>query len=317
MIKGMVSVIIPVYNVQPYLEKCLDSVVNQEYDNLEIICIDDGSIDGSAEIIDSYALKDSRFRVVHQNNAGVSSARNVGLQMVRGEFFGFIDADDYIDHNMYKVLVEAIEEGADISACAYYFDKAGAIVQTHNKRHVPEYTICTKKFMKYIYYRDRYKAVGGYLWSRLFRTETFRNGSQWKVRFDENLTNGEDALFLAECVVLSRKMIFKKQYLYYYVQRQESASHNYRQRVKGMSSLNAYTKILEAYTKAGYGKNHKILIERFLVYHASLLLEYAEKYDMHENDEEIKGIIRKFLSEYIITNLSNMKRVARIIKLVK
>ena len=114
----IISVIIPVYNVKPYLNKCLDSVLNQTYRNLEILVIDDGSSDGSEKICDEYALRDTRIRVFHQTNAGQSSARNKGLEYATGEWIAFLDSDDWIEPTMYEKLLEAaLQTGTDIVEC--------------------------------------------------------------------------------------------------------------------------------------------------------------------------------------------------------
>ena len=97
--QNKISIIIPVYNVEMYLEKCLESVLNQTYKNLEVILVDDGSTDKSGLICDEYQKNDSRIRVVHQDNQGLAAARNTGLQYVSGEYFSFVDSDDYIDLN--------------------------------------------------------------------------------------------------------------------------------------------------------------------------------------------------------------------------
>ena len=104
----LISIIIPVYNVEKYLEDCLNSVVNQTYKNLEIILIDDGSTDNSGKICDLYAKKDNRIVVIHKENAGVSSARNVGLKIAKGLYIGFVDPDDYIAEDMYEILYQNI-----------------------------------------------------------------------------------------------------------------------------------------------------------------------------------------------------------------
>ena len=115
---NLISIIIPVYNVEKYLAKCLDSVLNQTYKNLEIILVDDGSKDNSGAICDEYAKRDNRIIVVHQKNSGVSKARNLGMSMATGDYIGFIDSDDTIEANMYEVLLKnAIESGAEISYC--------------------------------------------------------------------------------------------------------------------------------------------------------------------------------------------------------
>ena len=113
-----ISVIVPVYNVKLYLHKCVDSILNQTYQNIEVLLIDDGSTDGSSDICDSYTEKDSRIKVVHKKNGGLSSARNTGLDMATGEYILFVDSDDYIDIEMIRRLYDAlVKTGADMSVC--------------------------------------------------------------------------------------------------------------------------------------------------------------------------------------------------------
>jgi len=117
----LISVIIPVYNVEPYLKKCLDSVVTQTYKEIEIILVDDGSTDGSGPICDEYAAQDKRIRVIHKRNGGLSDARNVGLDRCSGRYVTFIDSDDYVASDyverLYRILVEY---NADIAVCDYF-----------------------------------------------------------------------------------------------------------------------------------------------------------------------------------------------------
>ena len=113
-----ISVIVPVYNVKLYLHKCVDSILNQTYQNIEVLLIDDGSTDGSSDICDSYTEKDSRIKVVHKKNGGLSSARNTGLDMATGEYILFVDSDDYIDIEMIRRLYDAlVKTGADMGVC--------------------------------------------------------------------------------------------------------------------------------------------------------------------------------------------------------
>ena len=114
----LISVIVPVYKVEEYLCECLDSIINQTYKNLEIILVDDGSPDNCGKICDEYALKDSRIKVIHQQNGGLSAARNAGLDIANGDYIGFVDSDDYIELNMYEELYNSLNENnADMSAC--------------------------------------------------------------------------------------------------------------------------------------------------------------------------------------------------------
>lgn len=120
----LISIIVPVYNVIDYVEKCLDSICRQSYTKLEIVVVDDGSTDGSAEICDAYAAKDNRIKVIHRENRGLSAARNDGLDVVTGELIGFVDSDDWIDPDMYEFLYQLLKGGgADISICSHYIEK--------------------------------------------------------------------------------------------------------------------------------------------------------------------------------------------------
>ena len=118
--KYLVSVIMPVYNVEAYLSEALDSVINQSYDNLEIIVVDDGSTDGSGKICDEYAEKDERIRLIHQKNSGVSSTRNAALDAATGDFVIFIDSDDAYDPDYVTTMLDAmIENDADMVICRF------------------------------------------------------------------------------------------------------------------------------------------------------------------------------------------------------
>ena len=119
----LISVIIPVYNVEKYLRRCLDSVIAQTYQNLEIICVDDGSIDDSGKICDQYAVRDARIKVIHQENQGLSAARNRGLDAAEGEYIAFVDSDDYILEDMYKKMLDKLlDYSVDLCVCQWQYE---------------------------------------------------------------------------------------------------------------------------------------------------------------------------------------------------
>ena len=121
-----VSVIIPVYNVEKYLSECLDSVVNQTLKDIEIICVNDGSPDGSAAILEEYAQKDNRIKVITQENRGLSEARNSGLKIASGEYIAFLDSDDYIDLKFFEQLYKrGIESNSDVVVCENIYRFSG------------------------------------------------------------------------------------------------------------------------------------------------------------------------------------------------
>ena len=118
--RELVSVIVPVYNVELYLKFCVESIIMQTYENLEIILVDDGSKDGSPHICDAFLNKDKRVRVIHQQNQGLSAARNAGIEVARGKYFTFVDSDDYIRKDMIERLVNLVErKKVDIACCEY------------------------------------------------------------------------------------------------------------------------------------------------------------------------------------------------------
>ena len=121
MSKPLISVIVPVYNVEKYLGKCVDSILAQTYENLEIILVEDGTRDGCGAICDAYAAKDPRVRVIHKENGGLSSARNAGMDIARGEYFGFVDSDDWIEPETYETLLNLAEKyNADLVSGSRY-----------------------------------------------------------------------------------------------------------------------------------------------------------------------------------------------------
>ena len=133
--KPLISVIVPVFNVAPYLRKCLDSILNQTYENLEIIIIDDGSTDGSGSVCDEYK-KDERVKVFHTENRGLSAVRNKGLDEANGDWIGFVDSDDWIEPDMYEVLQKKAEEtGADVVECGVFI-KYPDRTERHKRRNV-------------------------------------------------------------------------------------------------------------------------------------------------------------------------------------
>ena len=174
--RPLVSIIIPVYNVRPYLEECLDSVVNQTYKNIEIIVIDDGSNDGSGELCDEYHERDQRVQVIHQENKGLSAARNAGLDRMSGSLISFLDGDDAYHPEMIRLMVEIIQKyDGDIAVCNFKH------CQTTKRMISPAiYTDCSEK--KIIIYTSEkaqqalfYKKISIVVWNKLFSSELWKN----------------------------------------------------------------------------------------------------------------------------------------------
>ena len=144
-----ISVIIPIYNVEKYLERCLDSIVNNTYKNLEIICVNDGSSDGCQMILEKYNAIDKRFRVIAKKNGGVSSARNEGLKICTGDFVAFIDPDDWIQNNYFEVLMKYQKDGDyDIVVCDYQRSYSSDIDYVNTGGEISVKKLNRKKYME-------------------------------------------------------------------------------------------------------------------------------------------------------------------------
>lgn len=216
-----ISIIIPAYNIRNYIEKCLDSVCAQTYRNIEIIVVDDGSTDGTADIIDIYAKnKDSRVRAIHQKNGGVTSARLEGVKKAEGEFIGFVDGDDYIEPYMYESLYKnAVEYNADISHCGYqmvfpngridYYYNTGSIKVQDNETGVKD--LLTGNFIE----------PG--LWNKLYKKTLFLAFFS-NVKMDYSIKINEDLLMNYYLFREAKKSVFMDKCPYHYLLRKNSAA---------------------------------------------------------------------------------------------
>ena len=225
MIKECISVIVPVYNVAQYLPHCLQSLRKQTYDNLEIILIDDGSTDKSGEICDVAAKDDSRIRVVHQENRGVSAARNCGIQMANGEFIGFMDPDDQIAPSMYEELITAIKEKqADASFCSIreVFEDSGFC-----REYKPELSGCVSgEAALYQCLLPRHIGYFTSMCNKLFVRSALINKEGEIPKLNESLSISEDELWLVQVLPRIKKVALLKDAHYTYLMRSDSAMHN-------------------------------------------------------------------------------------------
>ena len=241
----MISVIVPVYNVAAYLGECIDSILAQTYRELEIILVDDGSTDGSGEICDEYAAKDDRVRVIHQENRGVSAARNNGFEAAHGAFIGFVDADDWIDPNMYKALVEAIGD-ADLVCCGYMEYPMGTLEFSVPRGVKPAAPCGVEEALIHIYERNGYYVT---LWNKLFRRQSLMRNGRF-LMMDTSLYTGEDELWLMEVVTGCDKIAFVPEPLYHWRPRAESVTRQSRLTERLMSLLDAKKKVFSLLPKS-------------------------------------------------------------------
>lgn len=228
----LVSLVIPVYNIKDYLSICIESILNQTYENFEVILIDDGSKDGSSELCDSF--KDKRIRVLHQENMGVSTARNVGLQHAKGEAVMFVDGDDFLDLQMIEQLVRRFTADIDIVSCRYVSFHEGeqpkALFSDDD-----EIVSGTDAVNDLLYQR---KIVNG-PFGKLYRRSLFDT-----VAFHKDIAFAEDLLMNFEVIEKSRKVIVSNAAFYFYLLRKDSAI-NKKFSQKRMDGIKAVERILE------------------------------------------------------------------------
>lgn len=216
--KKLISVIVPVYNVEDYINKCIHSLVNQTYRSLEIILVDDGSTDSSGKICDMWSKKDKRIIVKHKKNGGVSSARNEGIKIATGDYIAFVDSDDYVDKDMYDFLVLNLEKNAaDVSICSSYDVINGKAV--HNKLENINIVMNNVQALLNIYKIGYY---GNGLCNKLFKRKTIENNL-----FPVGIKNGEEILVLFKALKNSKKIVYQSIPKYYYVDRSDSATHKF------------------------------------------------------------------------------------------
>ena len=194
----LISIIVPVYNVEQYLEKCVDSIINQTYKNLEIILVDDGATDSSGKLCDELAKIDNRIKVYHKENGGLSDARNYGVERATGEYIGFVDSDDYIDAEMYEKLYEAIKkENVDVAECNL------KIIYPEREELFTEqnyYNVCTKQ--EYLEEYLKIEKIFGSVWTKLISRKIAKELLFPKGKLYEDTYYAYDLINVANSFVL-------------------------------------------------------------------------------------------------------------------
>lgn len=290
----LISIIVPVYNVENYIRRCVDSLINQTYNNLEIILIDDGSPDKSGEICDMYASKDERIKVIHKGNGGVSSARNAGLDIAKGDYIAFVDADDYIDTQMYEVLYTSLSDNdADMAMGIYAQENSNGEFIPHyvgEQTEVLSRTQTIAQMLKQVKYTCS-------LCDKLFSAKLIGD-----TRFDENISHNEDLLFVYQLMRKSSKAVYIPKPMYYYCNNEKSAS-----RVsfsdKNTTMLKAQTLVLED-IKENVPEIYDVALTEYVKIAIFNLTAIAKSgYSNKEYIEKLRKIVKEnlifFLKSYV------------------
>lgn len=305
-----ISIIVPVYKVEPYIHKCIDSILNQTFKDFELILVDDGSPDRCGEICDEYAKKDNRIVVIHKENKGVSSARNTGIQIAKGEYIAFVDPDDYIDKNMYeKLLLMAKTNNLDITVCQ--IKTVNNILGIKKVTEIYDNEVLNKKsiddeLMPSILHGKDYGTFSSV--NKLYKKDIFK---KYGVLFDETRDHGEDARLNLTLLSKIDRIGFIKEALYIYqIYERGSLTQKFRENLFyyikdnlhfGVTLCNKY-KVYDAI---------KLIEENFIINSVNFLQDISvskvenkkNKILIILNDNDFKKIINKYEAPSIYLKL--------------
>lgn len=222
----LLSVIIPIYNVELYLSRCLESIIKQTYHNLEIICVDDGSTDKSGKIADEYAKRDKRIKVIHKTNGGLVSARKAGIQMAKGEYISNIDSDDYIEPNMYcEMMSKIVSNNADVITSGLIRDYGNHFVYENEsieegiyegenlRKNLLFRMIDTESFFRY--------NISSHITNKIFKADELK---KYQLMVDDSVNAGEDVAVCFPYFINQKKIIVSGKNYYHYCVRNDSIS---------------------------------------------------------------------------------------------
>ena len=289
--KDLISVIVPTYNVEKYLDKCIDSIVNQSYKNLEIILVDDGSSDKSGEICDKWGRIDSRIKVIHKENGGLSDARNIGLDVANGEYISFIDSDDFIEKDFYVYLKDLSEKyNSDIVECNFvkaYESKLNEFEFPKNDFESITITDSYGALKIYTSFDDDISTNSVVVWNKLYKSEIFND-----IRFPVGKTH-EDQFTMYKILSKATTFVTSSEVKYGYFQRENSII-NKKFSEKRLEIFSAYDEVISFLHKMNYTE----LEEKFQRRYLQTLIDFVDKAVL-ENDEKnkINKVLKKLFDD--------------------
>ncbi len=277
----LVSIIVPVYNVKPYLERCVNSLISQTYKDLEIILVDDGATDGCRELCDELKLRDDRIRVIHQHNQGLSAARNSGIDAANGRYLCFVDSDDYVNPEYIMYLYDMCKDyGADIGICGHY------ITEEDNYYKKIDFSKAIEVFSREEIFDRFYTDMHGSIviaWNKLYKRECIGN-----IRYDVGMIH-EDEATTFKYLYNAKKIAFGREVGYYYYSRPDS--------ITGLAYSSRNLDILKAYeNRLDFYKGHNE--DRFYnrecqFYLSEILNQYGKVIRFLKGDKRILNMLKE------------------------
>ncbi|MDQ0344467.1 glycosyltransferase involved in cell wall biosynthesis [Lederbergia wuyishanensis] len=280
-----VSVVVPIYKVQKYIRRCIDSIVEQTFPNVEIILVNDGSPDNCGQIIDEYAKKDHRIKVVHKENGGLSDARNKGMEYVTGEYTLFVDSDDWIERNMIEELVKiSLDNQADVVQSSFYYAYHDYLLYDNryfSKNH-PNKLLNNHELMYELICNEKVK---NFAWGKLYKTNLIKD-----LQFKKGVLF-EDVFWSHLVMQRVHTYVITHIPMYYYFQRSESIVFNYSLRnLDIIEGLKERHKFVEQYYPNLINESFKVILSNCLIHYNLLLLNRGI-----DKDGNSKKLIRSFI----------------------
>ncbi|MGB7499460.1 MAG: glycosyltransferase family 2 protein, partial [Moheibacter sp.] len=308
-----ISIIIPIYNVTEYLNNCLNSVVNQTYKNLEIILVNDGSTDDSAEKAQKYTEKDKRFRLVHRENGGLSAARNTGLSYAKGEFVFYLDSDDYLKNDCFEKLISAQDRyNADIVQTNFYYDYPSYLLYGNWLKKESQLLDREQTLERLIEQNE----IKNFAWGKLIRSEIAKRNLFPEGKYFE------DTLWMYRIVSESKRYVLLAEPLMYYFQRTDSISGNFS--IRNLDQLELESQRLDL-IKTEHPALYKKVLKKFnqkIIQHISLLPNlnetdselYRNQLNHYRSKYELK---KQFPLDYTVSQNSVLNLIAKGIGKIK
>ncbi|MFF5396690.1 glycosyltransferase family 2 protein [Peribacillus butanolivorans] len=296
----ILSIIVPIYNVEKYLPQCIESILTQTFTDYELILVDDGSPDKCSDICEEYAIKDSRIKVIHKTNGGLVSARKAGLEIAVGQYVGFVDSDDWIEPNMYEELYKGIQTGAEIVICDFYIsypDKEEVLSHDNPGFHNKESLI--NNIYPTMLYKDGYYNFGimPAVWNKIFKRELLL---KHLLNVDNRITIGEDLACSFPCMLDTKAIyILNDSPLYHYRKSNTSMTKIYKSNFFELNMV-LFNSLQKSFERQGYE-----LIVGQLQYYIVYLTLSALTNEM--NDSSKKSLLEKTLYIHKCTSISLIK----------
>lgn len=284
-----ISIIVPVYNVEKYLKRCIDSILTQTFTDFECILIDDGSPDNCPAICDEYAKADKRIKVIHQENKGVSAARNAGLDTAKGEWIGFVDSDDWIEPNMYEILYEdAIHFNVDVCVCNFCY----------KNENLKNPCMLSNAEAKRLMFTEN--GIGGFSVLRIIKRSVIKN-----LRYDSNLSYFEDTKFFYNLFDNCKSIYWNKQPLYHYENNLTSVTNRFGM-TKDVEKAFSFLFDIEKKEKNEIIRN-SISIS-ISIFSKNIIIQYFKHQDFHNSNVKIlQNNIKKRIIKLVFSKSASLK----------